>query len=214
MAFDVKDPKNQKILVAALAFLIVIYFWYSRVYTSYAEQIDTKTQEFETVTTHLKSVEMKAKSLDALKLEYQELLSRYEEIEALLPEVKMIPSILVQLHTASSLTGTKVSRVQPLPIESADFYDVASFEIEMTGTYHDFGQFVSYVANFPFIANLANMEIQALNVANPKDTGPAPGVDEGSPPQEVNKKDETLTATFVLSTYFVKEGERLKALSL
>ncbi len=213
MAFDIKDPKNQKILVAGLAFLIVIYFWHSRVYSNYADQIDTKTQEFETVTTHLKSVEMKAKSLDALKVEYSELLSRYHEIEALLPEVKMIPSILVQLHTASSLTGTKIARVQPLPIESADFYNVASFEIEMTGTYHDFGAFVSYVANFPFIANVANMEIQAQSVALPADASQT-SEQEGRSPQEISERDETITATFVLSTYFVKEGERLKELSL
>ena len=207
MAVDFKDPKNQKIIVAALAFLIVIYFWYSRLYSGYADQIATRSQEFETVTTHLKSVEMKAKSLDALKAEYEELLDRYHDIEALLPEVKMIPSILVQLHTASSLTGTKITQVQPLPLESADFYNVASFEIQMTGTYHDFGHFVSYVANFPFIANLSDMEIKAQNVAiadEPADN------DE----QEIGRKKETITATFVLSTYFVKEDERLKELTL
>ncbi len=213
MAMDFKDPKNQKIIVAALAFLIVIYFWYSRLYSSYDDQITTRSQEFETVTTHLKSVEMKAKSLDALKIEYSDLVDRYHEIEALLPEVKMIPSILVQLHTASSLTGTRIGRVQPLPISSADFYNVASFEIEMTGTYHDFGAFVSYVANFPFIANLSNMEIKAQNVVI-SDEGNVSSGSEGETQQKIEEKDETMTATFELSTYFVKEEERLKELTL
>jgi hypothetical protein len=31
---------------------------------------------------------------------------------------------------------------------------------------------------------------------------------------ELTQKKETITATFVLSTYFVKEGERLKELTL
>ena len=206
---DFKDPKNQKIIIAVVAFLIVIYFWYGRVYSRYDNQISLKSQEFETITTNLKNVEMKAKSLDALKLEYSSLVERYNEIESLLPEVKQIPSFLVQLHTASSLTGSKITRIQPLPITSEMFYNVASFEIELTGTYHDFGTFVSYIANFPFIANISRMEIKANDIAIS-----AVEAEHDQKVQEVGKKRETLTATFVLSTYFVKENERLKEIVL
>jgi type IV pilus assembly protein PilO len=202
---DFRDPKTQKIVIGALAFLIVVYFWYTRAYETYDTKITLKTQEFETITTNLRNVEMKAKSLDALQAEYGELVERYHEIEALLPEVQQIPSFLVQLHTASSLTGTKITKIQPLPIVAEEFYNIASFEIEMTGTYHDFGSFVSYVANFPFIANLSRMDVVAKNVAISK----AP-TKEVATTQEVGKKEETVTATFVLSTYFVREGERLE----
>ncbi|HWR84193.1 MAG TPA: type 4a pilus biogenesis protein PilO [Candidatus Deferrimicrobium sp.] len=205
---DFKDAKTQKIALGVLAFFIVAYFWYTRLYTGYDRQISLKSQEFETITTDLRNVEMKAKSLEALRLEYVELLDRYHEIEALLPEVKQIPSLLVQLHTASSLTGSKITRIQPLPLKSEGFYNVASFEIEMTGTYHDFGTFVSYVANFPFIANVSDMEMTSLNVAIGK---PAPTKD--SDLEEI-KKAETMTAVFTLSTYFVKEEERLQEIVL
>ena len=109
-------------------------------------------------------MEIKAKSLDALQLEYADLVDRYHQIEELLPEVKQIPSFLVQLHTAASITGTRVTKVIPKPIVSEEFYNIASYEIEMTGTYHDFGSFISYVANFPFIANVSGMEILAPKV--------------------------------------------------
>ena len=206
---DFRDSKNQKIAISVLAFFIVVYFWYSRVYTNYDNQLTVKNQEFETVTTHLKNVEMKAKSLEALQLEYSELLDRYDEIEALLPEVKQIPSILVQLHTASSLTGTKITKIDPRPNRTESFYNIASFEVEMVGTYHDFGQFVSYVANFPFIANVSDMNIKAQNIAISSSKAAS---EKG--PSEVGKKKETITATFVLSTYFVMEGVRLKELTL
>jgi len=206
---DFKDPKNQKIIIAIVSFLIVIYFWYSRVYSRYDNQISMKSQEFETITTNLKNVEMKAKSLDALKVEYSSLVDRYHDIESLLPEVKQIPSFLVQLHTASSLTGSKITRIQPLPITSEEFYNVASFEIELTGTYHNFGTFTSYIANFPFIANISRMEIQAQNVAIA-----ATEAEHDDNIQEVGKKKETMTATFILSTYFVKESALLKELEL
>ena len=207
MDMDFRDSKNQKIIVAVLAFLIVIYFWYSRLYSAYDAQIANRTQEFETVTTHLRSVELKAKSLSGLKEEYSQLVNQYREIEALLPEVKMIPSLLVQLHTASSLTGTRITKVQPMPLVTEEFYNIAPFEIQMTGTYHDFGKFISYVANFPFIANVSNMSIVAQEVAISK-------AESESGAREVGKKKETITATFKLLSYFVREDERLKELTL
>ncbi len=203
---DFKDAKTQKIALGVLAFFIVVYFWYSRAYTNYDNQLTKKSQEFEKITTDLRRVELKAKSLDALKVEYQDLLERYHAIEALLPEVKQIPSFLVQLHTASSLTGTRITGVQPLPVSSDQFYNVASFELKMTGTYHDFGKFISYVANYPFIANVSDMDITAMNVA----------ISEAQAEQESQdmSKPETIAAVFTLSTYYVKEGERLQEIEI
>jgi type IV pilus assembly protein PilO len=208
---DLKDSKTQKIVLASLAFLVIVYFWYTRLYTKFDEEIAQKSQEFETITTNLKNVEMKAKSLEALQVEYADLIERYHEIEALLPEVKQIPSMLVQMHTASSLTGTKIVRIQPLPEQPQAFYNVATFEIEMSGTYHDFGSFLSYIANFPFIANITGVDIKAINVAISNPQGQQ-SQDGGR--LEIGRKKETMTATFLLSTYYVKEEERLNELVL
>lgn len=202
---DFKDAKTQKIALGILAFFVVVYFWHSRLYTKYDQEIAAQTQEFERITTELRSVEMKAKSLEALKIEYTDLLNRYDEIEALLPEVKQIPSFLVQLHTASSLTGTKITAIQPLDVDSDQFYNVASFEISMTGSYHDIGSFVSYIANFPFIANIDNLQLTALEVAI---TSTAAGA------SSEKKKNETVSAVFTLSTYFVKDSERLTEITI
>ena len=203
---DFRDSKTQKIVIAVLAFFIVVYFWYSRVYSRYNTQISLANQDFELITTNLRNVEMKAKSLDALKIEYSDLIGRYHEIESLLPEVKQVPSILVQLHTASSLTGTRITKVLPQEITSHEFYEVAAFEIQITGTYHDFGKFISYVANFPFIANVSDMLIEGPKLK------PETVLQQEEPDKEVGKKKETMKATFKLSTYFVKEDERLKEL--
>jgi type IV pilus assembly protein PilO len=196
---DFKDPKVQNIFIGVVAFLIVSYFWYNRLFAVYNQRLTQMTEEYSSMITDLKNVEMKSKSLNALKLEYEELLSRYTEIEQLLPEVKQIPSFLVQLHTASSLTGTKITRIEPRPIASESFYNVAAFEIEMSGSYNDFGQFLGYVANFPFIANISQVDIEATKVSNTKSEN---DIGVGRSP--------TMTARFVLSTYYVKAEERLQ----
>nr|MBN2276147.1 type 4a pilus biogenesis protein PilO [candidate division Zixibacteria bacterium] len=204
---DFRDPKNQKIMMGVAAFLIVAYFWYSKLYTGYDERLTKMNQEYSTMITNLKNVEMKSKSLDALTLEYEDLLARYREIEMLLPEVRQIPSFLVQLHTASSLTGTKIVKIEPLPIKPENFYNVAGFEIEMTGTYHNFGKFIGYVANFPFIANLSEVELTTTSIAN------TAGSASESEDSGINQKT-TMNVKFVLSTYFVRAEERLQELVL
>lgn len=208
---DWRDSKTQKIVIAVLAFFIVAYFWYSRLYSHYDSQISLKSQEFETITTNLRNVEMKAKSLDALKLEYSDLIERYHEIEALLPEVKQVPSILVQLHTAASLTGTRITKVTPKEIVPEEFYNITGFEIELVGTYHDYGKFISYVANFPFIANISDVLIKSPEEEQGRSSK---NVKSQQKSQIVGKKKETMVAQFTLSTYFVKEEERLKELAL
>ena len=53
---DLKDSKTQKIALSVLAFFIVVYFWYSRVYSTNDVQIVEKQQEYETITTNLRNV--------------------------------------------------------------------------------------------------------------------------------------------------------------
>lgn len=209
---DLKDPKMQKIGLSLLALFIVGFFWYTRLYTRYDDQIAMKSQEFETITTNLRNVEMKAKSLDALKIEYSELLDHYEEIESLLPEVKQIPSFLVQLHMASSITGTRITKVNPLEVHSEEFYNIVSFKIEMTGQYHDFGKFISYVANFPFITNVSDVSIKSEAISISK--AEAQNMKDREKKLKNLGKKESMTAKFILSTYFVKEDERLAEIEL
>jgi type IV pilus assembly protein PilO len=201
---DFKDPKIQKIALACVVFFILIYFWYSRIYSGQVIQLETKQREYQGMITNLRNVEMKSKSLQALKAEYEGLLARYREVEQLLPEVKMVPSFLVQLHTASSLTGTKIVSIEPEPIISQSFYNVAGFDVELIGGYHEFGKFIGYIANFPFIVNVTDMKMETVTassgyVATEKDK---------------EEKEITIRANFTLSTYYVKEEERLKELEI
>lgn len=196
---DFRDPRVQKISLIVISLIVVGYFWNARVYAPNAQKIEQKTAEREQLVTKLKSVEMKARSLEELKMEYGGLLERYHEIEALLPEVKQIPSFLVQLHTASSLSGSKITIIDSQKVVTESFYNTVMLYVELTGTYHTFGQFISYIANFPFITNVSDMTIKSLRIN--------PGVKN-------DKKygNETMVAKFKLSIYYVRPSSRLSEL--
>jgi len=204
---DFKDPKVQKIALIVLSLVVIGYFWNARVYAPKAAIIAGKISERERLVTKLKNVEIKARSLEELKHEYGDLLQRYHEIEALLPEVKQIPSFLVQLHTASSLSGSKITIIDSQKVETKSFYDRVTFNVELTGNYHNFGQFISYIANFPFITNVSGMDIKSPLLGSNQAT---------SLPTNDKKKEnqETIVAKFKLSIYYIRPEGRLKELAL
>jgi Tfp pilus assembly protein PilO len=87
--------------------------------------------------------------------------------------------------------------VTPKSIYKKDFYKVCDYEIKFTGTFHEFGEFLASVANFPFITNVSQINMVGLDAKNSKQN-------------KLSKFDIlTLEATFLMSTYFAKEDQKL-----
>ncbi len=191
---DLKDPKAQKILLGGLIFFLIVYCWYARIYSKNSEAIDQKQIEYENILTNLKNVEMKAKSFENLKTEYEKLLEKYQEVELLLPEEKQIPLFLTQMHFAAQTSQIGITQIVPMEAVPIDFYNASSFNVEIAGSYHDFGDFLSNIANFPFLANVSDVTIAGI-------------AQQAQVPQS---EHNTLTTSFKLTTYWVQEGERLK----
>jgi len=191
---DLKDSKTQKILLGVLILFLMVYFWYARIYSKNSQAISQKQIEYESILTNLKNVEMKAKSFESLKAEYEKLLKRYKEVELLLPEEKQIPLFLTQMHFAAQSSQTSIAQVVPQGVAPIDFYNANSFNVEITGSYHHFGNFLSDIANFPFLACVSGMTITGA-------------------PQEAQapkSEEKTITASFKLATYYIQESQKLK----
>jgi Tfp pilus assembly protein PilO len=189
---DLKDPKIQKMLLVALVAFLAIYFWYARIYSLNIQKINQKQAEYEMLLTNLKNVEMKAKSFQNLKTEYESLLLRYKQVELLLPEEKQIPLFLTQLQAASQNSEAKIIQILPQGIMPITFYNSANFALEFKGNYEDVGTFFASVANFPFLTNITDVSFSGL----PKD--------------EVKKDKSTIAISCKLTTYFIKEEEKLQ----
>lgn len=201
---DFRDPKTQRLLLVALGFIMVVYFWNSKIYSPRSQRLDSQRASYESIMTNLKTIELKAKSLAGLRQEYEKLLDRYQNIEQLLPEEEQVPDFLLQLHSASMLSQAQVTEVTPQVAGGETFYNTSEYNVRFLGTYHELGRFLAAVANFPFITNVSRMQLKGLppEVAlgkNPTDRHTAGDFDAKS-----------LEANFTLSTYYVKPEEKLK----
>jgi len=200
---DLKDPKTQKLALVVLGFFLVIYFWYSRVYTTNDAELTTKRSNYESIMTDLTAVELKAKSLDGLKFEYDALRNRYEKIEMLLPEEKQVPKFLIQLHSATGITQSRLLELEPISTKSTPYYAISDYKLKFTGTYHELGEFLATVANFPFITNVSRVEIDGLPESSLQGTQDKRSIHD----------IKSLEASMVLSTYFVSPEHKLNAAS-
>jgi type IV pilus assembly protein PilO len=191
---DLRNPKTQKHLLGVLVIFLALYFWYNRVYTKNATLIKQKQVQYEYLLSDLKSVEMKSKSFESLKEEYEKLVQRYGRVERLLPEERQIPLFLTQMHSAASSNETGIIQIIPQSAQPRGFYNANSFDVQLTGTYHDLGDFLASVSNVPFLANVSDVTINALTQ------------DE----QTWEKEAHSISASLTLTTYYVKEEEKLK----
>jgi Tfp pilus assembly protein PilO len=189
-----KDPKNQILVFVVILFLAAGYIWYTRIYSSYNTKITAKKSQLEKELSDLHSVQQKAATLDELQKEIDDLQIKYKKVELLLPERKEDESFLSQIHAAAQLTGSTVVDITPMGTQAGDFYETNSYTVAVESSYNGLGKFFAKVANFPFIVNVSDLEL--------KTTGsPIGGL--GQPQKNPN---ETLIATFKMSTYNVKQG--------
>jgi len=193
---DLKDPKNQRYILVGLLALLGVYFWYTRVFSDFSERLSRTQGEYEGILSNLKNVEMKAKTSEALKKEYQELFQKYQATELLLPDEKQVPALLSQLHVAGISNQVAVSEIVPKGTFPQTFYESAEFDLSITGNFHAVGSFLASIANFPFIVNVSSLQLA------------------GSQAQGGDSKKETVTVNLKLTTYYVKESEKLQPITL
>jgi type IV pilus assembly protein PilO len=195
---DLKDPKTQKWLLGVMVAAAIGYVWHSKVYQPTKAEIDTAYMKYESLQTQLKSVEMKFQSLDALKKEYYDLTDRYSQVSQLLPEEDQLAPLLAKIHGAGLETSTLIGDIEPMPPATQGFYDRFDFHLSVYSTYHDLGDFLARIANLPFIVNVGEVQmVTATEYGNPNRT------------TDKDLEEYTVTANLTLSTYKVKESERL-----
>ncbi|MCK4858090.1 MAG: type 4a pilus biogenesis protein PilO [candidate division Zixibacteria bacterium] len=203
---DLKDPKTQKILLASLGALLLIYFWHSKVYQPNDQNLQMKLASYERLAADLKTIELKAKSLEGLRKEYDKLLTRYQSIEELLPENDQVPDFLMQMHMASLTSQSQITEISPQVASGEAFYNSSQYAIHFYGTYHELGRFLAAVANFPFITNVSELRLTGLPAAEI--------LGEGGRNLAGEFDRQTLEANFYLSTYYVKPEEKLQGVQL
>ncbi len=133
--------------------------------------LDTVTAEEITLKGVFENKQKKAANLEPLKLQLKEMKQSFGAMLRLLPNKTEIEGLLVDISQAGLAAGLEFELFKPNAEVPAEFYAVKPITITVTGTYHQFGEFISAVAALPRIVTQHNITMVPLK-ATTKDDKP------------------------------------------
>ncbi len=93
----------------------------------------------------------KAANLEALREQLKDMKESFGNLLRLLPNKTEIEGLLVDISQSGLAAGLEFELFKPSAEQVADFYAIQPISIRVTGTYHEFGNFISSVAALPRI---------------------------------------------------------------
>jgi type IV pilus assembly protein PilO len=121
------------------------------------ETVEQKEQELKTV------FEKKAKlavNLEAYEKQLGEMRESFGAMLRQLPNKTEVADLLVDVSQTGLASGLEFELFRPQPEVPREFYAELPISIQVTGDYHEFGDFVSGVAALPRIVTLHNVNIK------------------------------------------------------
>lgn len=93
----------------------------------------------------------KSANLEALREQLKDMKESFGNLLRLLPNKTEIEGLLVDISQSGLAAGLEFELFKPSAEQVADFYAIQPIAIRVTGTYHEFGNFISSVAALPRI---------------------------------------------------------------
>ena len=167
-------PQSVKIFftVLLLGFVLLVgwYFFVSDQQDSLktlAGKEDQLKQEFSTK-------QAKSVNLEALQQQLDEMQDMLRQLLRQLPSKTEMPELLTDISQTAQSAGLETDLFQPGAETPKDFYAEKPITLRFTGTYHQFGTFISGVASLPRVVILTLHDV-SLTPKSPGKDGPANG---------------------------------------
>jgi type IV pilus assembly protein PilO len=165
-SLDPRDPGRWPL--AARAGAVAICFVLLTAVMSYIFIWDDQRTELQrredtegTLRTEFKGKHAKAVNLEVYKQQLKDIERSFGALLRQLPGKTEVPNLLVDISQTGLSAGLEEKLFQPQPEQKKDFYAELPIRISLTGSYHEFGEFVSGIAALPRIVTLHDIEIKS-----------------------------------------------------
>jgi type IV pilus assembly protein PilO len=167
-SLDPRDPGRWPLVVRAgavgLCFVILtavlIYFF---VWEEQLPELQRREDVEQQLRQEFHTKHAKAVNLDLYKQQLKDIERSFGALLRQLPGKTEVPNLLVDISQTGLSAGLEEKLFQPQPEQKKDFYAELPIKIRLTGSYHQFGQFVSGIAALPRIVTLHDIQITSIN---------------------------------------------------
>jgi type IV pilus assembly protein PilO len=167
-ALDPRDPGRWPFTVragaVAVAFVALsLVGIYLLVWDGQRPELQRRQGEEQQLRAEFRDKHSKAVNLEVYKQQLKDIERSFGALLRQLPGKTEVPSLLVDISQTGLAAGLQEKLFQPEAEVKKDFYAELPIKIKLTGSYHQFGEFVSGIAALPRIVTLHDIDIKPDN---------------------------------------------------
>jgi len=199
---DPRDPGRWPLpvlagAVAATFLVLSLILTYLFVWQDVRPELQQKESEEQSLRTEFQQKHSQAVNLIVYKQQLKDLQRSFGALLRQLPGKTEVPNLLVDISQTALAAGLQQKLFQPEAEQDKDFYAELPIKMVLTGSYHQFGEFVSGIAALPRIVTLHDIDIKPTS-GNGNGGAPSGGYDD-------------LTLTLTAKTYRYLEPDEMAA---
>lgn len=165
---DPRDPGRWPfpIRVGAVAVWFVVFTFilaYVFVWQNQRPQLEQRQSEEQQLRGEFRTKHSKAVNLEVYKQQLKDIERSFGALLRQLPGKTEVPNLLVDISQTGLAAGLEEKLFQPEAEQQKDFYAEKPIKIRLTGSYHEFGEFVSGIAALPRIVTLHDIQIKSTS---------------------------------------------------
>lgn len=168
-------PQSVKVFFTVLVFAVVLLLgWYFLV-SNQQDELATQAGKELQLKQEFSTKQAKSVNLEALQQQLDEMQDMLRQLLRQLPSKTEMPELLVDISQTAQAAGLNQDLFQPGQETPKDFYAEQPITLRLTGTYHQFGTFISSVASLPRVVILTLHDVSLSPKSPSKDDSPFDG---------------------------------------
>ena len=167
--FDINDldfdnvgswPQAVKVILWVIAFVAVLVLGYYYLIADLREELGRVQQQEVTLKSQFENKAFEAANLDAYRKQMAQMEESFGALVSQLPSDTEVPGLLEDITNRGLASGLDISSITLGDELTQEYYIELPINIEVTGSYHDLGGFVSGIAGLPRIVTLHDFAIE------------------------------------------------------
>lgn len=159
-------PDAAKLVLTVFLAIMVIFLGYIGLISNKIDQLDRVTAEEKTLKQSYQTKYHVAANLELFRAQMVEAEEIFATQLRSLPNSHETPGLLDDITFIGTTSGLEFVKLEWQPEISKEIYIELPIDIEVNGSYHSFGNFVSKIAGLPRIVTLHNFKIDIVQASN------------------------------------------------
>jgi type IV pilus assembly protein PilO len=159
-------PKTAKIMLSIFLVVLVLSLGYVLMINDQIKQLERVTAQELTLKQEYQVKYHVAAKLEVFEQQMIEAEAMFAKQLKSLPESHETPGLLDDITFVGTTTGLNFVKLNWQPEIEQEIYVELPIDIEVLGSYHEFGEFVSRIAGLPRIVTLHNFDIKLQKQAS------------------------------------------------